>query len=101
MLKVNNFLSEYEYIPNPSEITDEELQEVIIFQYNRVHEFQNTSIVFKSDDIDWESYETIMGLITGCYNWDFSFALDSKLMVMEYGSELLRRKIRDLIFKAY
>lgn len=92
MLKVNNFLSEYEYIPNPSEITDEEIQEKIKETYLRFH----PNIPF--NNIDWDDYETIMGLITGCYIWSRS---EFQEIVIEYGTELLRRKIRDLIFKAY
>jgi hypothetical protein len=91
MLKVNNFLSVYEYIPKPAEITDEEIQEKIKEAYLR---FQ-PSVSF--NNVDWDDYETLMGIITGCYRWS---DLDLIETIFEYGSELLRRKIKDLI-KAY
>lgn len=95
MLKVNNFLSEYEYIPNPVEITDKELQKKIAELYLKFHPGINFELV------DFDDYETIMGLITGVTGWSNGSGKDYNFMVIEYGTELLRRKIRDLIFKAY
>lgn len=95
MLKVNNELSEYEYIPNPTEITDEEIKNKIMELYLKFH----PHLTF--NNIDWDDYETLMGLITGVVVWGNGSGKDYNFMVIEYGSELLRRKIRDLIFKAY
>ena len=95
MLKVNNFLSEYEYIPNPAKITDEEIQEKIAELYLKFYPGINFELV------DFDDYETIMGLITGVAGWSNGSGMDYNFMVIEYGTELLRRKIRDLIFKSY
>ena len=85
---VNDYLDNYEYMTNPMDTSDEKLKDMIIEIIKL--DFENIT----KEQINWNSYDTIMGLIFGgpvMTNVRFYNKTDE---LEEYLAEWLRRQIK-------